>query len=432
MKEMQKLRQDVVEEIFMSITEQEAEKEIRNIHTKMLIKASEGDPAAKIYVKEQIKKELIQRGIADSAELETYTEQIFAEKWGLGLLEKYDTDEYDEIMVHGTRILLQKKGDVFEAEERFKNHEEVIAVIRRCLEFDKMNPDINEQNAIVQTKRADGSRINAVIPPVGKEPYLNIRKFKSFIPTTENLLESGTINQEMADIMSMLVRGRSNIVVIGEMGSGKTTFLKWLLGHIPDGLIVGMMETTFEIHPEELYPEKFWVQLEEQRNYSLQDLFAVILRMNVDIILVGEARSYEINELIKAMSRGHSGSIGTAHSMNAEDMLDDFAQMTIETGKNIDYSALKYRIAKAIDIVIKFRKLPDRRRVCAGIYELVTDPQTMDYKAVPIYEFEIDEENPTDRGRHIKKNNISEKLKQKLNDYGVKMSEIRKLFPDYN
>jgi pilus assembly protein CpaF len=244
------------------------------------------------------------------------------------------------------------------------------------------------------------------------------------------MLKSKTITDEMVEVFKILAKGRANIVVIGEMGSGKTTFMKWLLGFMPDDLVVGTLETTFELHLEKLYPDKHWIQLEEQHDYELKDLFAVMLRQNVDVMLVGESRSYEVNELIKAMSRGHSGSIGTAHSLGAMEVVDDFADMILESGKKVDLEALKYRIARAIDIVIKFRKLPNRQRVCAGIYEMKAKGKNMEYDSVPIFEFEMDEENPTDQGKHVKRNNISEKLKVKLNEYGVKRSEIDKVFSE--
>lgn len=416
------------ETIKENITLQSGNDDLRRKHTEMLIRCSAGDNSAKEYVKSLIQKYLIDEGYRGEEVLNELTDKIYSKNWGLGHLDKYDNDDIDEIIVHGTKILIQKQGHVTKVEEEFASYDETIAVIRRCLEFDK-SQDINDKNCIVLTKRIDGSRVTAVIPRVGKMPYLNIRKFESFMPTTENMLKSDTLSEEMVDALKILAKGRANTVVIGEMGSGKTTFMKWLLGYIPDDLIVGTLETTFELHLEKLYPEKHWVQLEEQHDYSLQDLFAVMLRQNVDIMLVGESRSYEVNELIKAMSRGHSGSIGTAHSIGPSEVIDDFADMILESGKSVDLQALKYRIARAVDIVIKFRKLPDRSRKCAGIYEIVTDANDMKYKAVPLFEFEMDEENPHDAGIHIRKNTITDGLKAKLNEYGVRMSEIEKVFP---
>ena len=394
------------------------------LHTEKLINCSKGDYDSKEYVKSLIRQYLFEENMTDEKLVDT----IFAEKWGLGILEKYDLPDVDEIMVHGTKILIQNKGKIFEVEEKFKDYNEVIAVMRRVLEFDRTK-DLNIKNAVISARRKDGARIQAVIEPVGKMPYLNIRKFDSFLPTTENMLNTGTLIQEEIDILKTLVKGRANIVVIGEMGSGKTTFLKWLVQFFSDDLIVGTLETTFEFNFDKLYPNKNFIQLEERLpDYPLSDLFTAMLRQNVDVILVGECRSYEVNELIKAMSRGHSGSLGSAHSMGALEVVDDFADMVLESGKAVDLKALKYRIARAIDIVVKFRKLPSRKRTLAGIYEIVSDENTMSYRENTLYEFELDEENPMNEGNHVKKGAISDKLKQKLNSYGVKLSEINELF----
>ena len=393
-------------------------------HTEQLINCSRGDVQAKEYVKNLIRQHLSDEEIED----EELVREIFAEKWGLGILEKYDRPDVDEIMVHGTRILLQIKGESQVADESFKSEDEVIAVMRRVLEFDRTK-DLNIKNATISARRKDGSRIQAVIPPVGKMPYLNIRKFESFKPTTENMLRAGTLTEEEVEVFRTLVRGRANIVVIGEMGSGKTTFLKWLVQFFPDNLIIGSLETTFELNLDKLYPEKYFVQLEERLpDYPLAVEFATMLRQNVDIILVGECRSYEVNELIKAMSRGHAGSLGSAHSMGPTEVIDDFADMVLESGKSVDLGALKYRIARAIDVVVKFRKLPNRKRIMAGIYEIVTDEKAMNYRAVPLFEFELDEEDPKDNGVHVRKGTITEKLKYKLNSYGVPRSELDRVF----
>lgn len=420
---------EIKDKIYNLIVNKDGSEAERRLHTERLINCSAGDIEAKSYVKELIIQYLADEKIdTESIEGKELAEETYAERWGLGILEKYDTPDVDEIMVEGTKILIQKNNHIIEAEERFKDYGEVIAVMRRVLEFDRTK-DLNIKNAIVSAKRMDGARIQAVVEPVGKMPYLNIRKFESFIPTSENMLKSGTLIQEEIDILSTLVKGRANIVVIGEMGSGKTTFLKWLVQFFSDSLIIGSIETNLECNFDSLYPNKHFIQLEERLpEYPLADLFTAMLRQNVDIILVGECRSYETNELIKAMSRGHSGSLGTAHSMGPIEVIDDFADMILESGKSVDLKALKYRVSRAIDIVVKFRKLANRKRTLAGIYEIVVDEETVSYKAVPIFEFEIDEENPCDTGKHVRKGTISDKLKGKLNSYGVKMSEINRIF----
>lgn len=421
--DINKIKRDIYEEI---TNEVQLNDEERKAHTEALINCSAGDEEAKLYVKNKVASKLKDMELSEK-EIFNLTDEIYSERWGLGVIDKYDTQDIDEIMVIGTDILAFRGKEIIKINEKLSSFDETIAIMRRCLEFDK-SKDLNAKNAKIEAKRKDGARITAVIPPIAKFPILNIRKFDSFIPTTENMIKSKTLTKDMVETLKILVQGRANIVVIGEMGSGKTTFIRWLLQFIQDNLLVGILETRFELQPEKIYPNKYWVQLEERLpDYPMADLFTIMLRQNVDIICVGECRSYEVNELIKAMSRGHEGSIGSAHSIDAMGMIDDFADMVLESGKNVDLQALKYRIAKAIDIVVKFRKLPDRRKTCAGIYEIIEDPSDMTYKAVSIYEFEIDEYNENDLGKHFKQNNISKKLKDKLANYGVRSDQMKNL-----
>ena len=420
--------------VYEKVINKECTKELREIHTQNLINCSAGDLSAKQYVKTLIKSILLEMKI-EKEKIEELTNHIFANKWGLGILEKYDLTIVDEIITHGTKILLKKEGQTILLQEKFNTEEEALAVMRRSLEFDK-SKDLNQKNAIVEAKREDGSRINSVMSPVGKYPYLNIRKFSSFLPTTENMLKEGTLSEDEILTLSALVKGRANILVIGEMDSGKTTFINWLIQFMQKYLIIGIMETRRELYPDILYPDMNFVQLEEVLpDYPMSKLFRTMLRMSVDVIIEGESRGYEVNELIKAMTRGHSGSIGSLHSMDAIDAMDDIADMILETGKNLDLKSLKYRIARSVDIIVKLRKTPiredgKRSRVCAGIYEIITYENEMKYDAIPLFEYQIDEENPSDNGIHVRKNTISKKLRNKLNDYGVKMSEIKRVFGD--
>jgi len=409
-------------------------KELKEIHTQQLISCSAGDDGAIKYIKAVIKNILLDMD-TEKEEIENLTNQIFAEKWGLGILEKYNLKDIDEIIVHGKKVLLKKQGELIKVPEQFDDYDEILSIMRRVLEFDKTK-DLNYNNAIIEAKKADGARINEVIEPVGKYPYLNIRKFDSFYPSTENMLKFGTLNEEEIEILSTLVKGRANILIVGEMESGKTTFINWLMQFIPENLITGIMETRRELYPDILYPDRHWVQLEEVLpQYTMKELFRTMLRMSVDIMIVGESRGDEINELIKAMSRGHSGSMSNIHSLDEISAIDDIADMMLESGKAADLKSIKYRAARAIDIIIKLRKLPSdtenkRRKVCAGIYEIIAERDEMKYHSVPIFEFEMDEENPGDSGKHVRKGTISAGLRRKMNGYGVKMSEIKKVFGD--
>lgn len=402
---------------------------LRNSHTKQIMLASSGDQKAKKYIKEFIRQELIKLNkIYKNKDIsDPIITEIFANNWGLGILEKYDRDDVDELMIDGTRVSIEIRGQIVDLEERFSSEEESLKVIRRALEFDN-SKDISKENPIIYAERKDGSRITASIPPISKAPYLNIRKFDSFLPTTENLLMSGTITKNMADLIELFVKGKANIAIIGEMGSGKTTFTKWALGFIPKGERVATLETTFELNPERLYPDLYFIQHRENEGLGIKlaDTFRLTLRENVKRMLLGEMRSgEEVWQFLYACNRGHSGSIGTSHNMNAEGLLSDYADMVLEAGLSDNKEVMISRIATAVDIVIKFRKLDQGKRVCASIEEILKEGDS--YKIIPLFKYEYDEENPTAEGQHIEVNKISSKLITKMNEYGMNKSEIERI-----
>jgi len=425
---------EIEDHVYEQIINKEfSSKELSNIHTQMLIKCSANDVAARKYIMTLIRNKLIEMNIPKK-ETESIVNEIYAEKWGLKLLERYNLPDVDEIIVLGTRILLKKQGDIVKVSEQFKNYDEVINVMRRCIEFDK-SKDLNALNPSILAERDDGARIQITIPPLSRYPVLNIRKFDSFIPTTENMLKSGTFTEKEIEMISTLVKGRANILVIGEPESGKTTTVKWLIQYINDKLIVGLLETDFEMNPESLYPNKYFIPLREREKFSLGDLFAVLLQKSINLIIVTEARNKEADELTKAMTRGLDGSMGTAHITDADSVPDALTYMIMEGNSNISFAAKRNQIAEAIDIVIEMKKLPENekgqmKKIGGGIYELIAKGERERHKTVPLSRLIIDEENPQSSSKKIYENTVSEKLKKKLNENGVKMSEIRRVFGD--
>ena len=419
--------------VYEKIINREDSKELKEIHTQNLINCSAGDEAAMQYIKTLIRNILIDIDISKK-KIEELKNQIFANKWGLGLLEKYNKDDIDEIIVLGKRIILKKQGDIIDVEEEFNSYDEVISIMRRCIEFDK-SKDLNSLNAAISAERADGARIQITIPPIGRYPVLNIRKFDSFVPTTENMINSNTFTEKEVEMVTTLVKGRANIFIIGEPETGKTSTVKWLIKFIHDKLIIGLLETDFELNPEPLYPWKYFVSLRERNKYSLGDLFAVQLRQSINLIIVTEVRSSDADELIKAMTRGLYGSMGTGHIADADSVPDALAYMIMEGGNNITFDAKRNQVADAIDIVIEMKKLPENekgqmKKICGGIYELIAKGESVCHETVPLSKLIIDEENPHNSKEKLYMNTISEKLRRKLNVNGVKMSEINNVFGD--
>ncbi len=411
-------------------------KELSHIHTQMLTGCSSGNLEAKKYVKTMIKNILINKGIKNE-EIENLTNKIYSSKWGLGILDKYDTDDVDEIIILGKEIILKKGGKKIRVKEKFNDYSEVISIMQRSIEFNKKR-DLNEMNAIVSSTRADGARIHITIPEVSEYPILNIRKFP-FIGTTENMLKEGTFTQKHVDILSTLVGGLANICIIGDPETGKSTTLSWLMSFLDDDLILATMESDFELYAKKKFSNKLIVPLQERENYPMSVIFPGTLRQSVDLVIVSEIReSHEALEFANAATRGMSGSMTTFHDRSPQGAINDLARLVVmANGANIDFAALKHLFADAIDIIIKMRKLPKdmdgkQKKICDGIYEIIANDEDMSFKVVPIMKLVIDKENPEKSDKHQYLNSISDRLKSKLNENGVKMSKINNVFGDAN
>lgn len=402
--------------------------EIEN-HNRLLARCAIGDKSAQMNVKAMIKK-IIEKDykLAHPPLSDMLVKKIYEDNYGLGAIDDLVNDPtINEIWVNGCEhIWIEKGGIKYRLKDRrFKSDEDVIRVIRLLLQFDR--DEITYQEPMKESRMLDGSRITVLIPPVAKRPYINIRKFEAFEVTTENLLAAGTLTQEMVDWLKKAVRGRSNILIIGETGSGKTSLLKWLVGFIPPNLRIGTIETNFELKLDEKYPDRNIFSYEEhpELNITMSDLFKKCLRSSPDIIICGEARGTEADELIRAMRRGHPGSIGTIHTNSPETAIDDLAEMINEDGKRRDPIQLHYRIASAIDLIIQIRRFDETgvRRI-TRITEVIADSRSYEYKMQDIFRFEVDKDDPT-KGKFKKVGSLSEALKRKLNYFGLPYEEIK-------
>ena len=301
--------------------------EMRKLHT-WCIKSASSDSRAATYLKESIRlslikfnKQFLNNKLADPIILE-----IFNNAWGLGPLTKYDTDDVDEIMVgKDRRISYEKRGKIYKTNDYFESDEHLLSVIRRLISANK-STDLSLTNPKVECERLNGDRITVTIPPISKYIELNIRKFDSFVPKTDSLISGGTITKEMVKELELLVRHKANIKVVGEMGSGKSTFLKWLIGFSPEDERVGILESDFELNPDKWHPNIDFVQLRERAGYTYPMLFQTMLRQNLKRVVVGEIRNgAEVFLYRYACVRGMSGSMASSHSTSAMDAIRDDA-----------------------------------------------------------------------------------------------------------
>lgn len=432
-KEAQELDQDLIEKatkiVIKEMTEFRGTASEMELHNTTLARCAMGDKTAQLHVKAMIKK-IIENdyNLARPPVSDKLVEEIYANNYGLGVIDDlYNDKSINEIWVNGwDQVWIEKGGFKYRLKDKkFKSDEDIIRIIRLLLQFDKK--DITTQEPMQESRMLDGSRVTVLIPPVSKRPNINIRKFEAFDVSTEKLLEVGTLTQEMADWLTKAVRGRSNALIIGETSSGKTSLLKWLVGLMDPGLRLGTIETNFELKIDEKYPDRNIFSYEEHPELGIymSDLFKKCLRSSPDIIICGEARGEEADELIRAMRRGHPGSIGTIHTNSPETTIDDVAEMINEDGKRRDPIQLRYRVASALDLIIQIRRFDDTgvRRV-TRITEVIANPNTLEYSLNDIFRYEVDPNNPS-TGSFKKTGKISDRLKNKLNYFGIPYNELQ-------
>ena len=254
----------------------------------------------------------------------------------------------------------------------FINDEHIIRTIERMI--GPMGRTIDATNPMVDSRLKDGSRINAVIPPLStKGPVITIRKFKRELATIEDLLRIGSMTPYMATFLDAAVRGKCNILVCGGTGSGKTTLLNILSSFIPDNERIITIEDAAELKLE----KEHVISLETRvTNYdtdgeiTIRDLVINALRMRPDRIIVGEVRGKEAFDMLQAMNTGHEGSLTTLHANGPHDALNRLETMVLMSGLDIPVKAIREYIVSAIDLVVNIERMSDGKRKITSISEL--------------------------------------------------------------
>ena len=279
-----------------------------------------------------------------------------------------------EIMVNSPEdIYIEIDGQLIKDDGvSFINDEHIVRTIQRLIE--PLGRTIDASNPMVDSRLADGSRINAVIPPLStKGPVITIRKFKESMSDIEELIRIGSLTPYMARFLEAAVKGKLNIIVCGGTGSGKTTLLNILSGFIsPDERII-----TIEDAAELKLNQSHVISLETRTtNYesggevTIRDLVINSLRMRPDRIIVGEVRGKEAFDMLQAMNTGHDGSLTTLHANGCEDALNRLETMILMAGLEIPVKAIREYINSAIDIVVNVERMSDGKRKVTSISEI--------------------------------------------------------------
>lgn len=310
---------------------------------------------------------------------------------GLGPISELLTDNnITEIMVNGPKdVYVEIDGKLVKDNSvSFINDDHIIRTIQRLI--GPLGRTIDSSNPMVDSRLADGSRINAVIPPLSVNgPVITIRKFKRNMTSIDDLLRVGTLTAEMATFLEAAVQGKLNIIVCGGTGSGKTTLLNILSSFIGNNERIITIEDAAELKLEQEHVISLETRTENYNNNSaitIRDLVINALRMRPDRIIVGECRGKEAFDMLQAMNTGHDGSLTTLHANGVVDALNRLETMVLMSGMDIPINAIREYIENAIDLVINIERMHDGKRKITNISEVVGFNNDM-IKLNPIFEF---------------------------------------------
>jgi pilus assembly protein CpaF len=301
-------------------------------------------------------------------------ESIVAEILGFGPLDPLLADEtVSEIMVNGPgKVFVERQGKISLSQITFDNNEHLMRVIDRIVS--PLGRRIDESSPYVDARLPDGSRVNAIIPPLALNgPTLTVRKFEKDPLRIEDLIRFGSVSAEVAEFLIACVKARLNIVVSGGTGSGKTTLLNVLSSFIPNDERIITVENAAELQLRQSHVvtlESRPPNIEGKGEVTIRDLVINTLRMRPDRIVVGECRGGETLDMLQAMNTGHDGSLTTAHANSPRDLLSRLETMCLMAGMDLPVRAIREQIASAVDLIVQQARLRDGSRKITNITEV--------------------------------------------------------------
>lgn len=318
---------------------------------------------------------LTQSGQAlNSAERASLVKDIEYEVLGLGPLEPLLADQtISDILVNGAQqVYVERNGLLEETDVHFDSDDHLMRIIDRIVS--RVGRRIDESNPMVDARLADGSRVNAVIPPLSLVgPMVSIRRFGGAPLSMRNLIDNGTVNESMAELLGGLVRARLNVLISGGTGSGKTTLLNILSGHIGVRERIITIEDAAELQIQQPHVARLETRpanIEGKGAITQRDLVRNSLRMRPDRIIVGEVRGAEAFDMLQAMNTGHDGSMTTVHANTPRDALSRVENMIGMAGFDLPQRAIRQQIASAVQVVIQVQRLLDGTRRLMNITEI--------------------------------------------------------------
>ncbi|MCF9047106.1 ATPase, T2SS/T4P/T4SS family [Acinetobacter nectaris] len=344
--------------------------------------------------------------IPNQLDLDRLKQKILDEAIGLGPLEELIADKsVTEIMVNAKdEIFIEKKGNIVKSHLEFTSNKAILDVIERIVT--PLGRRIDESAPMVDARLKDGSRVNAIIPPLAiKGPTITIRKFPEKNIVINDLVNFSSINDDMAEFLELCVKSKRNIIISGGTGSGKTTLLNVLANFIPQGERVITIEDAAELrlaHDHLISLEARPGNSEGKGSVHIRDLVKNSLRMRPDRIVIGECRGAEALDMLQAMNTGHEGSLTTLHANTPRDALSRLETMILMAGMDLPLSAIREQITSAVDIIIQQSRFSCGARKVTYITE-VTGIESGKIQLQDIYKFEkegFDLEKNSIKGTH--------------------------------
>jgi pilus assembly protein CpaF len=312
--------------------------------------------------------------VLSRAERQRLFEQIVSEILGLGPLEPFLADPtITEIMVNGAKnVYIERAGKVLRTTAVFESDEHLMRIIEKIVA--PLGRRIDESSPYVDARLADGSRVNAVIPPISLVgPVLTIRKFFKIPLTVERLIELSTMTAEGIEFLKACVVAKLNVMISGGTGSGKTTLLNVLSGFIPNDERIITVENAAELQLRQEHVvtlESRPPNIEGRGEITIRDLVINTLRMRPDRIIVGECRGPEAFDMLQAMNTGHEGSMTTVHANTTRDALARIENMVLMAGMDLPHRAIREQIASALNMIVQLERMRDGTRKVVSIAEI--------------------------------------------------------------
>ena len=351
-------------------------------------------------------------------------EQIAAEILGFGPLQPLlEDDTITEIMVNGPKnVYVERKGKLHRVPVTFENNDHVMRIIDRIVA--PLGRRIDESSPYVDARLQDGSRVNAVIPPISLVgPTLTIRKFSKNPITVEQLIQFGSISAEAVQFVKACVEARLNILISGGTGSGKTTLLNVMSGFIPGDERIITIENAAELQLRQEHVvtlESRPPNIEGRGEITIRDLVINSLRMRPERIIVGECRGGETLDMLQAMNTGHDGSMTTAHANSPRDAIARVETMCLMAGMDLPVRAIREQVSSAIDLICQQERMRDGTRKVVSVTEL----SGMEGDVITMTDIFVFEQTGMDNGKivgRLRPTGLRPKFMDKIETAGINL-----------